>query len=145
MKIRKTYQGVVPNGKVLNNNSSSVTDTYSCDYINKFDKKVLYDNTNGSTEEIILNDSIENYSFCILEFIRYNNKISQLIRNGQNQLFSIVNLSPTQMQMETEVINVSGTKITRGTRYYGNIQGTNVSSGSAENSQYYITKVIGYK
>lgn len=34
MKIRKTYNGVVPNGKVLNKNSSSVTDTYSCDYIN---------------------------------------------------------------------------------------------------------------
>lgn len=34
MKIRKIYQGVVPNGKVLNKDSSSVTDTYSCDYIN---------------------------------------------------------------------------------------------------------------
>lgn len=34
MKIKKTYNGVVPNGKVLNKDSSSVTDTYSCDYIN---------------------------------------------------------------------------------------------------------------
>ena len=39
MKIKKTYNGVVPNGKVLNKNSSSVTDTYSCDYINNLHNK----------------------------------------------------------------------------------------------------------
>lgn len=34
MKIKKTYQGVVPNGKILNDVSDSPIDTYSCDYIN---------------------------------------------------------------------------------------------------------------
>ena len=34
MRIRKTYQTVVPTGKVLNSESSSLNDTYSCDYIN---------------------------------------------------------------------------------------------------------------
>ena len=34
MKIRKKYQGVVPSNKVLNIESTSQTDTYSCDYIN---------------------------------------------------------------------------------------------------------------
>lgn len=34
MRIRKTYQTVVPTGKVLNSESNSLNDTYSCAYIN---------------------------------------------------------------------------------------------------------------
>lgn len=37
-KIKKTYQGVVPNGKVLNTKSASQIDTYSCEYINNLTK-----------------------------------------------------------------------------------------------------------
>lgn len=48
-KIKKNYNGVVPNGKVLNSNSSSLTDTYSCDYINKnYDTKVYTGYFNGN-------------------------------------------------------------------------------------------------
>lgn len=35
MKIKKTYSGVVPNGKVLNSENASLQDTYSCDYLNR--------------------------------------------------------------------------------------------------------------
>lgn len=34
MKIKKTFQGVIPENKILNAESTSQTDTYSCDYIN---------------------------------------------------------------------------------------------------------------
>ena len=34
MKIKKTFQGELPENKILNTESSSQTDTYSCDYIN---------------------------------------------------------------------------------------------------------------
>lgn len=34
MKIKKTFQGVIPENKILNTESTSQTDTYSCDYIN---------------------------------------------------------------------------------------------------------------
>lgn len=34
MKIKKVYQGSVPENKILNTHSNSQTDTYSCDYIN---------------------------------------------------------------------------------------------------------------
>ena len=34
MKIRKKYQGVLPDNKIVNTESNSQTDTYSCDYIN---------------------------------------------------------------------------------------------------------------
>lgn len=32
--IRKTFQGSIPESKILNSESNSQTDTYSCDYIN---------------------------------------------------------------------------------------------------------------
>lgn len=34
MKIKKMYQGNVPDNKILNTQSDSQTDTYSCDYLN---------------------------------------------------------------------------------------------------------------
>lgn len=35
MKIKKTFQGSLPENKILNTQSNSQTDTYSCDYLNK--------------------------------------------------------------------------------------------------------------
>ena len=48
MKIKKIYNGVVPNGKILNSKNTSQNDTYSCSYIN--------DNlsNNYSTEEQVI-------------------------------------------------------------------------------------------
>lgn len=34
MKIKKTYQGSLPDNKIVNTESNSQTDTYSCDYLN---------------------------------------------------------------------------------------------------------------
>ena len=46
MKIKKIYQGELPENKILNAQSTSQTDTYSCDYINNLQSNVY------STEEI---------------------------------------------------------------------------------------------
>lgn len=35
MRIKKMYQGTVPENKILNTYSDSQTDVYSCDYLNK--------------------------------------------------------------------------------------------------------------
>lgn len=35
MKIKKTYQGELPENKIVNTESTSQTDTYSCEYINQ--------------------------------------------------------------------------------------------------------------
>lgn len=48
MKIKKIYQGELPENKILNAQSTSQTDTYSCEYINKLPKKVF------SSEETII-------------------------------------------------------------------------------------------
>ena len=37
MKIKKIYQGSLPENKILNENSNSQTDTYSCDYLNNLE------------------------------------------------------------------------------------------------------------
>ena len=43
--IRKKFQGVMPENKILNSESNSQTDTYSCDYINNM--KVDAENVDG--------------------------------------------------------------------------------------------------
>lgn len=48
MKIKKTFQGQLPENKILNTESSSQTDTYSCDYINEKVKEVY------STDEQVI-------------------------------------------------------------------------------------------
>lgn len=37
MKIKKIYQGSLPENKILNSRSTSQTDTYSCDYLNNLE------------------------------------------------------------------------------------------------------------
>lgn len=49
MKIKKTFQGTVPANKILNADSSSETDTYSCKYIN--DISVVVSPTEPTTGE----------------------------------------------------------------------------------------------
>ena len=46
MKIKKIYQGELPENKILNAQSTSQTDTYSCDYINNL-------NTYSTEEQVI--------------------------------------------------------------------------------------------
>lgn len=46
MKIKKTFQGQLPDNKILNTESTSQTDTYSCDYINNL-------NTYSTEEQVI--------------------------------------------------------------------------------------------
>lgn len=49
MKIRKAFQGTVPENKILDTHSTSQTDTYSCNYVNsKFEWNYLGEKT-GTT------------------------------------------------------------------------------------------------
>ena len=68
MKIRKTYQGVEPNGRVLNKDSSSVTATYSCDYINNNVKWISLGSTTGGEFITFPNDFNE-----ILAMVKVDN------------------------------------------------------------------------
>lgn len=46
MRIKKTFQGALPENKIVNTQSDSQTDTYSCDYINGIVESG--ENANGS-------------------------------------------------------------------------------------------------
>ena len=58
MKLIKTYQGQLPENKILNTKSTSQTDTYSCDYINK-NIETLQKRNNYYTEEQITGNWID--------------------------------------------------------------------------------------
>ena len=67
MKIRKAFQGTVPENKILDTYSTSQTDTYSCNYINNKSKvATLWSGSSGSTGDKTLNESLENYDFLLV-------------------------------------------------------------------------------
>ena len=49
MRIKKMYQGTVPENKILDTYSTSATDTYSCNYVNSKTLKLLWENSNPSS------------------------------------------------------------------------------------------------
>ena len=57
-RIRKTYNGVVPNGKLLNTYSGSQNDGYSCDYINSELDDVNTILTNLNENAIVYKDTV---------------------------------------------------------------------------------------
>ena len=101
MKIKKTFQGVIPENKILNAESTSQTDTYSCDYINNTsivvspteptgknrkkvwmqntdtDKKIYIKNSNDVYEEFMKKDE-KYFSRGGLTFSAFCEKINRL-------------------------------------------------------------------
>lgn len=61
MKIKKIYNGVVPNGKILNLKSTSQNDTYSCSYIN--------DNLSNNYDERHLIENLHFYKLDKMVFV----------------------------------------------------------------------------
>ena len=70
MKIKKIYQGELPENKILNTQSTSQTDTYSCEYINNLGTGggsssgvVLYENAEGNSGNVTLTGNLSDYSY----------------------------------------------------------------------------------
>lgn len=64
MKIRKTFQGTVPPNKILDGHSSSNTDTYSCNYINKIlEAKSNYIEGRVYTDQSIAKETVATVKF----------------------------------------------------------------------------------
>ena len=66
MKIRKAFQGTVPENKILDTYSTSQTDTYSCNYVNNKTKFKTLWSGNVNAGYVTLNESIQNYDFLIV-------------------------------------------------------------------------------
>ena len=76
MRIKKTFQTTVPTGKVLNSQTESNVDTYSCNYVNQI----------GKTAKINLDPAGQNFPQNTSITVNFNtiqyNQISNLTLDG---------------------------------------------------------------
>lgn len=73
MKIRKAFQGTIPENKILDTYSESNTDTYSCNYINQPKMKVLWTNPSPDLKfnEQTITLSSSDYDYLIFVYKLY--------------------------------------------------------------------------
>ena len=149
--IIKAFQSSGVIAEVTNTQSDSTTNTYSCHYANNhfLSATTLY--TGNSSQAITLSDSVSNYSAIEIEYARGGfTKSTGIIANyGSINLdgywvYWDTGISAIVFQNFGEIVNVSGTSITRNDVYYTNFIGSNVSSGNFSGGVN-ILKVIGYK
>lgn len=147
MRIRKIYQGQVPENAIMNGFSSSDTSTYACAYLNG---TVLYNNTSGTTGTITLSDSVANYRYVELYYyydhwagkiygsLKVDSPNSKRITLGCDaQYFDAKN-----MYWVWARITFNGSTLA----FTSAGQATTIDNGSnATNQQLYIYKIIGYK
>lgn len=163
MRIKKMYQGNLPENKILNTESTSQTDTYSCDYINNLntggtggtcnckEEVVLYYDEAGTNGEVTLNDSVANYE-CI-EIYKCNAAkkycSSYKVYNANNKgvdMDLIVTSDINNIYIQTCRANIVGNKITPasyGTNWW-KIASQSITVDSTTNS-IYIYRVVGYR
>lgn len=81
MKIRKAFQGTVPENKILDTYSTSQTDTYSCNYVNdKTTGKILWTNSSPTSNFSSQNVSISNlpnYTYIDIVYLVYKGNPKQ--------------------------------------------------------------------
>lgn len=144
MRIRKTYQGEIPENKIVNSYSESQTDTYSCDYLNNLAGTILYKNDEGATGNLTLLDDISNYDYY--EIIPFGNE-NESVRGkaGNSVAISRVSSDGAYVYTNTGQIQVIGTSLTKNNihNYYGATN--NVYQTHTTDDWYPIWLVIGYK
>lgn len=87
MRIKKTSETSTLIGQVVNSNSDSTTDTYSCDYANKaFGGKVLWTNpnpTSGMNADTEINLSSGDYDMYEIIYSIYGGSSEALLSTGK--------------------------------------------------------------
>ena len=89
-KITKTTANRAIAGRALNIENNSITDSYSCDYINKKSRKIYYVNTSNTFDEVqtMMNDnhpkiiSFETGNYTFNNFFRLNANTTLLFNNS---------------------------------------------------------------
>lgn len=150
-RIKKVEQSIGVLGKVLNTQSSSNQDTYSCDYINDLKPTVLWTNPNPTAttfaaQDIVLSETIANYTYYEIIFIAYANaslSLDTFLSTGKligerTRLFYADNYIRRRL-----VSGVSGTNMTFGDGGSCTTYGTDTWGTS--NALCVPYKVIGYK
>lgn len=139
---------------VNNEKSSSTTDAYSCNYINKFETTVLYENADGTCGNITLNDSIANYKYYEIIYTMGGYQASTgKLRGGSGNVMitATANISENGgyfLKTHSEPVIIYGNTLTRNESYVSKAQinGATISGSVAYSEQLvYITAVLGYK
>lgn len=149
MRIKKTNNSAGVVGKVLNEESESVQDTYSCDYLNGH---VLYSDSTGSTTSVTLTESALNYKKIVIEWkpIKYPEFLGTQyteIYDPANTTYSFSNAFWNSENTRAYVVNTAYT-INNNTITISQNRSGAVSANSAyggEQNVMSISKVIGYK
>ena len=147
--VNDLYDNKLDADQVVNTQSNSQTDTYSCDYSNDhFELKgtVLYDNPSGSSDNITLSDSASNYS-CIEIFYEgaYNYNSTRIFNpNGKSAyLFAGWFNNNSSGNIKIANVNISGTSITK--INYAALNYSSQNAYATEENAILIRKVVGYK
>ena len=154
--IIKAKQSAGLVGNVIETQSDSHKDTYSCDYVNgvlddKLQAYTLYENASGTTGAVALSDGRSNYDFLVATYLNGLNTYSTIIDKNANY----VQLGGTYSNMGYGIIaffgklyNLSENALTPNIyAVYGEMQ-VNLSSMTltpATTDTLKITKVVGYK
>lgn len=147
MKIKKMYQGTVPENKILNTYSDSQTDVYACNFING---EILYDDEAGTNGAITLADDLKNYRY--IEIFYYNKNhtgaySSVKVYNPNGKLVNLSQLVPvkasSRVYLDATTISCSGNSITISNSFNWAYQPSPYVVG--DTNVFYITKVVGYK
>lgn len=116
MKIKKIYQGELPENKILNTESTSQTDTYSCEYINKTTPKIVSFKTTEALSSIDLTPYITDLDGQYEVTISGNSKSGggEILasvngdKTAENYIYSRLHISNTTSAVERKSKNVVG-------------------------------------
>lgn len=142
--IIKVKMGSSLEGQVIDMYSQSTTDAYSCNYVNKYEGVVLYNNTSGTNASFILDDSLANYNFIEIYYRNSDNIYNSIrIDSPNNKTFTtaVWYVSSNGNNLKATRWSGSNTNITRIASFESSIDG--VPNYNANNV--YVYKVIGYK
>lgn len=108
-------------------------------------KKTLFENANGTSSTIALNDSAANYDYVLISWKDndgYNHSDIPCV-NGKKALLSTVYVRPTApAYAKSAVVNVAGTSISFESNFQMELPSGTVNSGVIPVK---ITKVVGVK
>lgn len=161
MRIKKTSQTTASGAQSVNTYSESTENTYSCDYVNKLTEslhpELLYDNSQGNTGNISLNENVNKYKKIVIYGFFYDDfddpSITKNYLVGQEFYINHDNNVNIQLSWNTTgngivycggtTYKILGNTITPLYHYHVGLYGTEQGYAGTDN-RYAITRIVGY-
>lgn len=148
MRIKKIAPVTPANGNIENSYGISQTDTYSQEYINGIKGYELYNNASGTSLNITLSDSANNYDYIEIFYKDDQNYASSIKIKGSDTGFILqynkVGINQDRIYLYDTRYTINNNTITPGISLTLLLQTSGISVNGTTNL-IYITKVVGYK